>query len=150
MSGPCITRAVHFGPMSPVFRKQVEDTVWIENNMIAASKPGAAMKDIFVRTRQLYAEKGLPNEWTLHHQGGAQGYRNRDYLMFPASEEKIVEDQCICWNPTIAGPDYGTKSEDAFIARKNGPLFVTVPVIFPTISMKAGGIDFVRPSVLEL
>ena len=104
---------------------------------------------MFKTTVDLYTERGYPNEWKLHHQGGSQGYRNRDYIIFPNSTEKVLENQCLCWNPTIAGRKYGTKSEDAFVATNNGPIMITAPVMFPTLSVNVGGIDFVRPDILE-
>ena len=144
-----ITRIVYFGKVEETLRKQYNDNVYIECGMIAASKPGVKMSDMFKTTVDLYTERGYLNEWKLHHQGGAQGYRNRDYIIFPSSTETILENQCLCWNPTIAGKKYGTKSEDAFIATKNGPIMVTSPVLFPTLSVRVRGIDFVRSDILE-
>jgi Xaa-Pro dipeptidase len=145
-----ITRAVHVGEVEAGLLAQYENTVWIENKMIEASRPGMTMGEIFSTAQACYAEKGLPDEWRLHHQGGAQGYRNRDFLALPHDERRVLENQCFCWNPTIGGPDYGTKSEDAFIAKKNGPQFLTSAFIFPTISMKVGDTTFVRPAILEI
>ena len=144
-----ITRIVFFGKVEENLRKQYNDNVYIECGMIAASKPGVKMSEMFKTTVDLYTERGYPNEWKLHHQGGSQGYRNRDYIIFPNSTEKVLENQCLCWNPTIAGRKYGTKSEDAFVATNNGPIMITAPVMFPTLSVNVGGIDFVRPDILE-
>lgn len=106
-------------------------------------------EEISKKTVDLYAERGYPEEWKLHHQGGAQGYRNRDYIIFPTSKETIQDTQCLCWNPTIAGKKYGTKSEDAFIATGQGPIMITEPVVFPTLKVEAGGMSFTRPGILE-
>ncbi len=43
----------------------------------------------------------------------------------------------------------GTKSEDGFIAQKEGFVFITKPVLFPTLKIQAEGINFVRPNILE-
>jgi hypothetical protein len=43
----------------------------------------------------------------------------------------------------------GTKSEDGFIAQKEGFVFITKPVLFPTLKIQAEGIDFIRPNILE-
>jgi Xaa-Pro aminopeptidase len=144
-----ITRIVHFGKVDRALARQYADTVHIECEMIAASRPGTAMSEIFKKTVGLYAERGYPGEWKLHHQGGAQGYRNREYIIFPTSQEIIQENQCLCWNPTIAGKKYGTKSEDAFIATGQGPIMITGPAVFPTLAVEAGGIRFTRPGILE-
>lgn len=145
-----ITRCVFFGTIPDNLRKQYKDNTVIECEMIAASKVGVSVQEIFYKAVELYKQKGYPNEWKLHHQGGAQGYRNRDYLVYPNSKQKILENQCFCWNPSIAGKLYGTKSEDAFIATKDGPLMITHPISFPVINITAGSVDFVRPQILEL
>ena len=144
-----ITRAVRFGKVDGALRRQYEDTVSIECGMIAASTPGTAMSEVFKTMTGLYAGRGYPQEWKFHHQGGAQGYRSRDYLINPRSTENIQENQCLCWNPTIAGKEFGTKSEDAFIATKKGPLVITRPVPFPTLAVQAGGVSFTKPDILE-
>jgi Xaa-Pro aminopeptidase len=140
-----VTRIVHFGAVPERLRKQFADTVYIECGMMHETKPGASMKDIYAKTCKLYEDLGYPGEWRLHHQGGAQGYRNRDYLMKPSSPERVLENQCICWNPSIAG----TKSEDAFIVQAKGRLMVTKATVFPTLTMTYGGETFVRPGLLE-
>ncbi len=145
-----ITRCVFFGSIPDDLRRQYEDTTVIECEMIAASKVGAPVRDVFQKTVDLYKKKGYPDEWKLHHQGGAQGYRNREYLVFPESKQNVLENQCFCWNPSIAGKEYGTKSEDAFISTKEGPLMITHPVSFPVINITAGSVDFVRPQILEI
>ncbi len=140
-----VTRSVHFGASDPALIKQYRDTTYIECQMIAATRPGASLKEIFASTCAFYERLGYKDEWRNHHQGGAQGYRNRDYLMKPDSLETVLEDQCFCWNPSISG----TKSEDAIIARADGPLFITKPVLFPTLRIEAEGLTFTRPALLE-
>ncbi len=140
-----VTRSVHFGKVDPKLTAQYRDTTYIECGMIALTRPGTSLADIFAKTCELYERLGYSGEWKNHHQGGAQGYRNRDYLMKPDSREKVVEDQCFCWNPSISG----TKSEDAIVARKDGPLFITKPAVFPTLSIDYEGQSFVRPGLLE-
>jgi Xaa-Pro dipeptidase len=65
--------------------------------------------------------------------------------MKPSSPERVLENQCICWNPSIAG----TKSEDAFIVQAKGRLMVTKATVFPTLTITYGGEEFVRPGLLE-
>jgi Xaa-Pro dipeptidase len=123
-----VTRSVHFGQADPGLITQYRDTTFIECGMIALTRPGSSLADIFAKTCELYERLGY-----------------RDYLMKPDSREKVLEDQCFCWNPSISG----TKSEDAIIARKGGPLFITKPMIFPTLSIDYEGQKFTRPALLE-
>ncbi len=140
-----VTRSVYFGKADQGLVKQYLDTTRIECGMIAMSLPGSALRDIFARTCQLYESLGYAGEWKYHHQGGAQGYCNRDYLMKESSEEQVLEQQCFCWNPSISG----TKSEDAIIVQKTGHLFLTKPVVFPTVRIELDGATFTRPALLE-
>ncbi len=145
-----ITRTAYLGKRDKKLEKQYRDTVEIECGLIAASRPNTPLKELFGVVKSLYEKYGYPNEWKHHHQGGAQGYKNREYVIMPNSKEKILRNQCFCWNPTIAGNEYGTKSEDAFIATDNGPLMVTGPALFPVIKLTIGGIEFNRPDILWL
>ncbi len=140
-----VTRSVHFGKIGPGLAKQYFDNTSIECGMIAFTLPGAPLREIFTKSCKLYESFGYPDEWKNHHQGGAQGYCNRDYLMKASSEERVLENQCFCWNPSISG----TKSEDAFIVREDGHLFVTKPTVFPTVRVDFEGLTFIRPALLE-
>ena len=140
-----ITRLLSFGEVSKKLRKQYEDNVFIECSMIAATRPGEVTGNILKKTIALYEKLGYKDEWELHHQGGAMGYDIRDYICNTNSKEIVQENQCFCWNPSISG----TKSEDAFIAQKEGFVFITKPVVFPTLKVQADGIEFIRPNILE-
>lgn len=140
-----ITRTMHFGEAPEKLKKQYRDNVHIECGMIAATRPGAVTGDIFRKTCDLYEDLGYPGEWKLHHQGGAMGYDIRDTIVTQTSTEKVQENQCFCWNPSISG----TKSEDGFIAHKQGFSFITKPIVFPTLKIQAEGVDFIRPAILE-
>ena len=140
-----ITRLLHFGKIPEKLRKQYEDNVFIECSMIALTRPGEKTKNIFLKAKELYEEMGYKGEWKLHHQGGAMGYDVRDYICNEKSEEVVQENQCFCWNPSISG----TKSEDAIIAKKEGFVFVTKPILFPTLKLTVEGIEFTRPAILE-
>ncbi|TVR51773.1 MAG: M24 family metallopeptidase [Spirochaetaceae bacterium] len=141
-----ITRSVYLGTVPDSLREQYRVNTEIECEMIAMTTPGTTTAEIFENTKQLYADRGYPDEWKMHHQGGAQGYRNRDYVILPGSDERVLENQCFCWNPSIAG----TKSEDAFIATAEGPVEITRPVLFPQLELSVGARTFRRPAILEL
>jgi len=139
-----ITRLLSFGELPSKLRKQYQDNVFIECSMIAATRPGVKTSNVFIKAKDLYEELGYKGEWKLHHQGGAMGYDIRDYICNAQSSELVQENQCFCWNPSISG----TKSEDGFIALKEGFVFITKPVLFPTLKIKLEGIEFIRPDIL--
>jgi Xaa-Pro aminopeptidase len=140
-----ITRLLSFGGLSAKLKKQYEDNVFIECAMVAATRPGEKTGNIFNKAKDLYEKLGYSGEWKLHHQGGAMGYDIREYICNAESTDVVQENQCFCWNPSISG----TKSEDGFIAQKEGFVFITKPVLFPLLRIQAEGIEFTRPNILE-
>ena len=141
-----ITRIVHLGKPAPQLIRQFTFNCEIECRMILATKPGIPISTPLNEGLEAYKEFGYENEWKLHNQGGAQGYLARDIRAVPDAKDLIEENQAICWNPSITG----TKTEDAFIATKNGPLMITHPVIFPVIEYHKGGTDLTRPGMMIL
>ena len=109
-------------------------------------RSGADDLDVLNLARKLYAEKGCPEMWREHHQGGPQGYTNGYYLITDSSHGIVQKNQCYCYNPSITG----AKTEDAFIVTEEGPAFITVPVSFPKIKTNINGVDVERPGILVL
>ncbi len=141
-----ITRILHFGKPDPKLLRQFEDNNEIECRMIGATKPGVSASVPFEVGLRAYKEFGYENEWQLHHQGGAMGYYGRDIKVTQETKDVVEENQAWCWNPSITG----TKTEDGFIATKNGPIMITGPVIYPRIEYKKDGVQMVRPGLLVL
>jgi len=141
-----ITRMVHLGNPDPQLVQQFTFNCEIECRMILATKPGVPLSAPFQAGVEAYKEFGYEGEWERHNQGGAQGYLARDIRAVPEALDLIEENQAICWNPSITG----TKTEDAFIATRNGPLMITHPVIFPAIEYHKDGVHLTRPGMMIL
>ena len=140
-----LTRFIHFGKLPEELRKKYEDNVFIDCTMMAHTRPGIASKAVLQKGIDAYQEKGYPDEWKLHHQGGSIGYTGRDYRVSFKTPDMIQENQAFTWNPSISG----TKSEDTILATSKGPEMITYPILYPTLSLNAGGISFSRPAILE-
>ncbi|MCL2035514.1 MAG: M24 family metallopeptidase [Oscillospiraceae bacterium] len=138
-----ITRFLCFGEPSKEFTKQYEQTLEIENRMIAATQIGKSNLIPFETAIKAYEEFGYKDMWKVHHQGGPQGYTNGYYLMNHDTHELVVKNQCYCYNPSITG----TKTEDAFIVTDEGPLMITKPVLFPEHKVIINGIEVSRPGI---
>lgn len=141
----CLTRFVHFGKLSAPLREKYEANVLIDCTFMAHTRPGIPAREALVKGIAAYREKGFPEEWKLHHQGGAIGYVPRDYRVNFKTPDLIQENQGFAWNPSITG----TKSEDTILATSKGPEMITHPILFPTISMTVAGLSFTRPVILE-
>lgn len=115
----CLTRLVHFGRLPPDLAARHAAVVAVDEALHRATRPGERWGDALEAGRRAYAERGFPDEWQLHHQGGPMGYQARDFLVTPAEERRVVERQLVGWNPSIRG----TKSEDTVLT---GPAGVEV------------------------
>jgi Xaa-Pro aminopeptidase len=140
-----LTRFIHFGRLPRKLKKKYEANVFIDCTMMAHTWPGVPARDVLQKGIDAYREKGYPEEWKLHHQGGSIGYTGRDYRTHFKTPDVIQENQAFTWNPSITG----TKSEDTILATLKGPEMITPPILYPTLSMEVAGISFVRPAILE-
>jgi Xaa-Pro aminopeptidase len=140
-----LTRFVYFGKFPEEYRKIYEANVFIDCTFMAATLPGVPAREVLAKGIDAYREKGFPDEWKRHHQGGSIGYTGRDYRTNFDTPDIIQENQAFTWNPSITG----SKSEDTILATSAGPVPLTKPVIFPVMEMDAGGDTFQRPAILE-
>lgn len=143
--GVYATRMVHFGEPAAELRDKHAACCLVDACFNLETRPGASVGAIFRRAVDVYAGSGYPDEWRLHHQGGATGYAPREYKGTFTSEETVLEDQAFAWNPSIAG----TKSEDTIVARADGPEFLSGPVEgWPTLEVIYEGTTLRRPDIL--
>jgi Xaa-Pro aminopeptidase len=140
-----LTRFIHFGKVPDELMEKYLANVFIDCSFMAASLPGLPACEVLQRGINAYREKGYPDEWKLHHQGGSIGYTGRDYRTTFHTQEIIQENQAFTWNPSITG----TKSEDTILATSKGLDLITRPIIFPKLRMEAEGMPFLRPGILE-
>jgi Xaa-Pro aminopeptidase len=141
----CLTRFVHFGKVPPALQKQYEANVFVDCTFMAHTRPGTAAREVLQKGLDAYRDRGFPEDWKLHHQGGAIGYQPRDYRVTLNTPDIVQEGQAFCWNPSITG----TKSEDTILAMARGPEMITRPLLYPLLSVEVAGIRFTRPAILE-
>jgi Xaa-Pro aminopeptidase len=139
-----VTRMVHFGRRDEQLLKQYDDTAEIECRTIASIRIGEDDIAGYRANKKAYEDLGYGPMWYLHGQGGAQGYNNRDYQITETVHGITQENQCYCFNPVIDG----TKTEDAFIATKDGILPITKPISFPVLEKEVDGKIFEKPGLL--
>ena len=139
-----LTRFVHFGPVPAELAGKLEGVARINANFEHATVPGRSGRAIFEAAKTWYAEAGFPDEWQLHHQGGAIGYDNREYKIGPATEVEVQERQAFAWNPTITG----AKIEDTIIAHTDGVEIITYTGSWPTIDVEIEGKVYPQPAIL--
>ena len=139
-----VTRFVHFGPLPEELKSKLEKTARVNAEYEAATVPGTPCAEIFERCKKWYAEAGYPDEWQKHHQGGAIGYDDREYVIYPGVKEIVQENQAFAWNPTITG----TKIENTIVAFKDRTEVVTVSDNWPMITVELNGKKYLEPGIL--
>jgi Xaa-Pro aminopeptidase len=126
-----LTRIVCNGPVPEDLRKRTQATAGVMARMLAATKPGASGSDLYDVAARAYLDADFPGEEHLHHQGGAAGYRTRDWVAHPACTEQVQAGQAFAWNPSITG----TKIEETCIASSEGIEMITTTPGWPVIEL---------------
>ena len=140
-----LTRLIYFGSLPDEVRRKSEAVAQIDADMIAATRPGFTMGDVFQKAQSGYAAAGFPDEWQRHHQGGLAGYAPREVTVVPGSAEPVLVGQAYAWNPSIAG----AKSEDTILVGEQTNEVITEMADWPYVEVEVSGERFKRPAVLE-
>ena len=137
-----LTRLASFGAPAQDWSRIVRATAEIDATVLAASRPGASLGELFEVLATTYEEHGFPEEWRHHHQGGLTGYKGREVFATPGDETLLPTSCAVAWNPSITG---GGKSEDTALVGPDGveiltstpalPLLDTAPIARPGITV---------------
>lgn len=141
-----LSRIACIGEVPDDLKRRTGANAHVFAKTLAATQIGATGAEIYANIDKAYAENGFAGEINKHHQGGAIGYKTRDWVAHSFSTEIVVENQAFAWNPTITG----TKIEETAILTANGFEIVTTSADFPQISAKVNGQNIYLPNILEL
>jgi Xaa-Pro dipeptidase len=139
-----ITRFVHFGPMPQSLQDAFAAAAQVNARLLAATKVGASAAELFATAADAYASLGYPGEELRHHQGGATGYGEREWLATPAGKERVVNSQAYAWNPSVNGG----KVEDTVLLRDGKIELLTSTPDLPAVSTTAGDLAVHSAGVL--
>jgi antitoxin VapB len=141
-----LTRLVHFGRLPAELHSKSLAVATVDATVIAETRPGRTLGEIFARIQAAYAEAGFPDEWKLHHQGGPAGYEPREYIATPGGQDVVNLGQAYAWNPSITG----TKSEDTVLVGVTGNEILTPIPGWPVLTVEVGAQKVERPAILEI
>jgi antitoxin VapB len=141
-----LTRIVCAGPLPDDLRTRTRAAAHVNAELFAATKPGVTGRTLYEVAANGYRAEGFPGEEQLHHQGGAAGYRTRDWVAHPKSADEVQANQAFAWNPSITG----TKIEETVIAFDDHVEVITATAGWPSIAVEVEGRAFVFPDVLSL
>ena len=139
-----LSRFVHFGKIAEELTDKLRVVAKVDASFIANTRPGKKVADIFQEGIRAYEEVGYPDEWKLHHQGGATGYETRDYIATSKINEVVQPNQAFAWNPSIRG----AKSEDTIIVNETENEIITDDPEWPKVEVEHHGEKISRPDIL--
>jgi Xaa-Pro dipeptidase len=137
-------RFVHFGALPEELRQRVRASANLTARYLAHSKPGAKAGDLLALAKTWFDVNGFPGELEQHHQGGAIGYTEREWIATPGSREEVHDRQAFAWNPIVQG----ALSFDTFIVYKDRLENLNEAPGWPTIREQAGGTVIHLPDIL--
>lgn len=141
-----LSRIVCAGEVPEDLKRRMLASARVNAQLLAATRPGARGSELYKVAADAYVEEGFPGEEHLHHQGGAAGYRTRDWVAHPASNETVQELQAFAWNPTVTG----SKAEETCIASAEGVEVITTSPGWPQIPVLVNGREYLSPDVLPV
>jgi antitoxin VapB len=133
-----ITRFIHFGKPSAELVKAFDGAASINAALLHATRNGAASSDIFAAAKQAYGAAGDAAEIERHHQGGACGYAERDWVVTPAGKEHVVAPQAFAYNPSMRG----AKAEDTVVLSDGKIEVLTETPNLPVIDTEIEGVHY--------
>lgn len=141
-----LTRTVYLGEAPNEARQLVAAVARIDAQVIAGTRPGRTLGEMFELLRRAYERAGAPNAIEEHHQGGAIAYLGRETFARPGSLAVIEEGQAFAWNPSLRG----AKSEDTMLLTAHGPDILTAMEGWPMLSIETASGMIARPTLLEI
>lgn len=141
-----LSRIVCAGAIPEELRRRTEATARVGARLFAATRPGATGRELYEVAARAYAEEGFGGEQRRHHQGGATGYRTREWVAHPVSAEVVRPRQAFAWNPSITG----TKVEETCLAFADRVEVITASPGWPRIAVPLADGEYFLPGVLLL
>ncbi|HEY6851330.1 MAG TPA: M24 family metallopeptidase [Terracidiphilus sp.] len=108
-----ITRFIHFGAPPADLVERFKSAARVNAQLLNATRAGATSAALFKAAQAAYAREGFAGEERFHHQGGATGYGEREWVATPDGAQVVLDNQAFAWNPSIRGG----KIEDTVILR---------------------------------
>jgi Xaa-Pro dipeptidase len=141
-----LSRMICAGDIPSDLQRRTEAAAAVNAALYSSTTIGASSSELYTAAAAAYAEQGFADEINKHHQGGACGYRTRDWVAHPDGGEIVKPNQAFAWNPSITG----TKTEETAILKTDGLEIITASEGFPTISNSIDGREYLSPGILSL
>lgn len=140
-----MTRFVHFGAMPSEFSEKMTAVAQVNAQLLEATRENATSDALFRVAESAYASLGYAGEERMHHQGGATGYLEREWVARPGGTERVQAQQAFAWNPNLQG----AKVEDTLLLRSGSIELLTGTPELPVVTTKVGAREYRSADVLE-
>jgi antitoxin VapB len=141
-----LSRIVCIGDVPDDLQRKTEAAACVNASLASATTPGVSGAELYMIAADAYASRGFADEINKHHQGGAAGYKTREWVAHPQSREIVKQNQAFAWNPSITG----TKVEETIIVTASGADVITASPDFPSIETVIGGRSYFSPGILSI
>ena len=141
-----LSRMISIGEVPSDLVQKTEATAFVNVQLLDTTRVGVTGSEFYKTAAKAYAECGFEGEINRHHQGGAAGYKTREWVAHPNSGEIVQENQAFAWNPSITG----TKVEETVLATSNGIEILTSSPSFPQIETVIDGRSYFSPGILSI
>jgi Xaa-Pro dipeptidase len=139
-----VARFVHFGAVDADLKHKLEVAMKLSAKYQANSRPGITAGQMIEMAKQWYADEGFAEDWQAHHQGGAIGYAEREWIAVPGSKEQILDHEAFAWNPIIRG----TLSFDTIVVYRDHIENLTHTSDWPSVPIVVDGRTYQMPDIL--
>jgi antitoxin VapB len=141
-----LSRIICVGDVPSDLQRRTEATAHVNAALHSATIAGTTGSELYDVALRAYEAREFAYEINKHHQGGACGYRTRDWVAHPASTDVVRNHQAFAWNPSITG----TKTEETGIVTDDGFEIVTSSAGFPKIRVAIEGREYFSPGILSI
>jgi len=139
-----ITRFVHFGALPAELERGFAVSARVNAELLHASRNGVQASALYQVAERAYAAEGFAGEELKHHQGGAAGYLEREWVATPTGAQIVTTPQAFAWNPSCRGG----KVEDTVLVTEAGVELLTPTPGLPQVETSVGGSEYVSAGVL--
>jgi Xaa-Pro aminopeptidase len=141
-----LSRMICAGTVPDDLQMRTEGAAFVNASLYDETTEGMTGSELYNIAARAYAKAGFTDEINKHHQGGACGYRPRDWVAHPDSDDVVRMNQAFAWNPSITG----TKTEETGLLTDGGFEVITATRGFPKISTVIGDREYFSPGILSL
>jgi Xaa-Pro dipeptidase len=141
-----ITRFAHFGVPPVSLQEKFAASAQVNAALLDTTRVGATSASLFKVAADAYAATGFAGDEQLHHQGGATGYWEREWVATPTGTETVVDNQVFAWNPSIRGG----KVEDTVLLSDGKIELLTPTPKLPALASSANGNSYPATGILIL